>query len=140
MVTLPLLVCIVVKEWLARLPTRNLLLRGNLPRDQLLQKANYFLEKPPKDVGNFKDLGATITRDLSWGYHISYTMDKAKKVQGSIKRSVGTANSNIFSMLYKSLVRPILEYTAPVWCPYLVKDINALANVQRRASRLALIL
>ena len=41
-------------------------------------------------------------------------------------------------MLYISLVRPILEYAAPVWNPYLVKDIHALEQVQRRASRLAL--
>ena len=65
-------------------------------------------------------------------------MSKANKVLGFVKRSVGTANVNVFSMLYKSLVRPILEYAAPVWCPYLVKDIHALENVQRRASRLAL--
>ena len=102
-------------------------------------ETNYFLVKSLKDVDNFKDLGATITRDLSWGYHISYTVNKASKVLGSIKRLVGTANSNVFSMLYKSLVRPMLEYAAPVWCPYLVKvDLNALANVQRRPSRLAL--
>ena len=49
------------------------------------------------------------------------TVNKANKVPGSIKRSVGTANVNVFSMLYKSLVRPILEYAAPVWCPYLAK-------------------
>ena len=101
-------------------------------------KTNYFLEKPLKNVDNFKDLGVTITRDLSWGNHISITVNKANKVLGSIKRSVGTANTNVFSMLYKSLVRPILEYAVPVWCPYLVKDIHALENVQRRASRLAL--
>ena len=41
-------------------------------------------------------------------------------------------------MLYKCLVRPILEYAVPVWCPYLVMDFYALENVQRRASRLAL--
>ena len=102
------------------------------------QKPIIFLEKPLKDVDNFKDLGVTITRDLSWGNHISITVNKANKVLGSIKRSVGTANTNVFSMLYKSLVRPILEYAVPVWCPYLVKDIHALENVQRRASRLAL--
>ena len=102
------------------------------------QKTIFFLEKPLKDVDNFKDLGVTITRDLSWGNHISITVNKANKVLGSIKRSVGTANTNVFSMLYKSLVRPILEYAVPVWCPYLVKDIHALANVQRRASRVAL--
>ena len=43
-----------------------------------------------------------------------------------------------FSTLYKSLVQPILGNVAPVWCPYLVNDIHALKNVQRRASRLAL--
>ena len=36
-------------------------------------ETNYFLEKPLKDVDNFKDIGVTITRDLSWGDHISYT-------------------------------------------------------------------
>ena len=35
-------------------------------------------------------------------------------------------------------MRPILEYAAPVWCPYIVKDILALEKVQRRALRLAL--
>ena len=38
----------------------------------------------------------------------------------------------------KAKIRPILEYAVRVWCPYLVKDIHALENVQRRASRLAL--
>jgi len=41
-------------------------------------------------------------------------------------------------MLYKSLVRPILENAVPLCCPYLIKDIHALERVQRRASRLAL--
>ena len=35
-------------------------------------------------------------------------------------------------------MRPLLEYAVPVWNPYLVKDIHAIENVQRRASRLAL--
>ena len=111
-----------------------------LDYEQVLSRSetNYFLEKPLKDVHNFKDLGVTITKDLSWGNHIGITVNKANKVLSSIKRSVGTGDTNVFSMLYKSLVRPILEYAVPVWCPYLVKDIHALENVQRRASRLAL--
>ena len=99
---------------------------------------NYTLDKPSKDVDSFKDLGVVITKDLSWGNHVSMTVNKANKILGSIKRSVGTANVNVFSMLYKSLAWPILEYAAPVWCPYLTKDIHALESVQRRASRLAL--
>ena len=65
-------------------------------------------------------------------------MNKANKVLGLLKRTVGSKNKEIFSMLYKSLVRPILEYACPVWSPHLVKDILAIEKVQRRASRIAL--
>ena len=41
---------------------------------------NYFLEKSLKDVDNFKDLGITITRDLSRGNHIGIAVNKANKV------------------------------------------------------------
>ena len=51
---------------------------------------------------------------------------------------VGSNSREIFSMLYKSLVRPILEYACPVWSPYLVKYKLAIEKVQRRASRIAL--
>ena len=59
-------------------------------------------------------------------------------VLGIIKRSIRTNSQDAFLQLYKSLVRPVLEYAAPVWSPYLIKDIVALEKVQRRALRLAL--
>ena len=65
-------------------------------------------------------------------------VNKANKVLGIIKRSIGTNNRDVFSQLYKSLVGPILEYAVPVWSPYLIKDIVALGKAQRRASRLGL--
>ena len=66
------------------------------------------------------------------------TVNKANKLLGLVYRAVGLPNPVAFSTLYKSLVRPVLEYAAPVWNPYLVKDVFALERVQRRASRLAL--
>ena len=99
----------------------------------------YMLDKPLKDLKSFKDLPRRYgIEGLSWDNHISITVNKANNLLGLIKRSVGTTNVNVFSTLYLSLVRPILEYAVPVWCPYLVKDIRALESIQRRASRLAL--
>ena len=89
-------------------------------------------------VSSVKDLGITISHDLSWTLHVVEVVNKANKVLGLIKRTIGSVNKEIFSTLYKALVRPILEYASPVWCPYLVKNIVLLEKVQRRASRLAL--
>jgi len=85
-----------------------------------------------------KDLGVLIFSDLSWSAQVHAVVHKANRILGVIYRILGPSNVEAFSTLYKSLVRPVLEYAAPVWCPYLVKDILALENVQRRASRLAI--
>ena len=42
----------------------------------------------------------------------------------------------MFLHLYKSLVRPHLEYASPVWSPYLKKYKKAIENVQKRATRM----
>ena len=88
-----------------------------------------------KSINSCKDLGVHVSRDLSWSNHVDAIVNKANKVVGLLKRTVGSKNREIFSMLYKSLFRPILEYACPVWSPYLVKDKLAIEKVQRRAWR-----
>ena len=41
-----------------------------------------------------------------------------------------------FCLLFKSLVRPILGYASSAWNPYKTKDIEAIENVQRRATKM----
>ena len=86
---------------------------------------------------NIKDLGITISYDLSWSNHIYIVVNKANKVLRVIKRVLGSNSVNKFPLLFV-IVRPILEYAALVWCPFLVKDIVSLEKIQRRALRLAL--
>ena len=54
---------------------------------------------------------------------------------GAIRRSFKHLDGQMFSKLFKALVRPHLEYANCVWSPSLKKDITALENVQRRATK-----
>ncbi|KAK3877173.1 hypothetical protein Pcinc_018090 [Petrolisthes cinctipes] len=55
---------------------------------------------------------------------------------GIIRRNFSVLNKDIVVPLYLSLVRPILDYGAQAWSPYLLQDIRTLERVQRRATRL----
>ena len=39
------------------------------------------------------------------------------------------------STAYLSLIRPVLEYSSPVWDPYLLADIQSIEKVQRYAAQ-----
>ena len=81
-------------------------------------------------VSETKDLGIYITSNKSWSLQATKCANKANSVIGFVRRTVGPNNPDLFSKLYKSLVRPILEYSSPVWSPHLKKDIATLAKVQ----------
>jgi len=53
-----------------------------------------------------------------------------------IKRGFVDRSKETVMVLYKSVVRPHLEYCIQVWSPYLVKDIKLIEDVQRRATKL----
>ena len=53
-----------------------------------------------------------------------------------IKHTFKFMDTEIFNLLYKSLVRPQVEYASSVWSPILMTDINNLEKVQRRATKL----
>ena len=58
------------------------------------------------------------------------------KVLGMIKRTIISREKEIILELYKSLVRPHLEYCVQVWSPYLRQDVERLEKIQRRATKM----
>jgi len=48
---------------------------------------------------------------------------------GLMKRNFQDRSKDTVMPLYKSLVRPHLEYCCQVWNPYLSKDINLIEGV-----------
>jgi len=83
-----------------------------------------------------KDLGVVITDDLKWDNQCAAAVKQANRVLGMIKRSFTDRSKETIMALYKSLVRPHLEYCVPVWSPHLIKDIKLVEGVQRRATKL----
>ena len=55
---------------------------------------------------------------------------------GIIKRNFSFINRDIFIKLYRSLVRPHLEYGQCIWSPYLIHCKKEIEKVQRRATKI----
>ena len=93
-------------------------------------------EKRMLEVGvNEKDIGVVIDPKLNFELHIAEKVNKANRQMGIIRRSFRYLDQKMFVKLYKSLVRPHLEYANVVWCPYKDKDIKLVEGVQRRATK-----
>jgi hypothetical protein len=88
----------------------------------------YLSDKKLEVTDKFKDLGIMMTHNLAWSSHVHNITSKANRMLGLVKRAVGSSNLATFTLLYKALIRPILEYFAPVWSPHLSKDIKALRS------------
>jgi hypothetical protein len=80
-------------------------------------------------------LGVEISNDLKWNQHISNTAAKANRTLGFIRRNLKSCSTRIKLLAYHTLIRPILEYGAPVWDPYTHILIDKLESIQRRATR-----
>ena len=89
-----------------------------------------------EEVDEERDLGIIFQKDLKWNRQCAKAVSTANRILGMIKRNFICLNKVNFLCLYKSLVRPHLEYCIQVWRPHLRKDIDLLEGVQRRATKL----
>jgi len=77
------------------------------------------------DIDHFTRIGLTlvmISSDLKSSNQCIQACSKASKMLGMIKRIISYKSPDIMVRLYKTLVRPHLEYCVSMWSPHYTKD------------------
>ena len=72
-----------------------------------------------------RDLGILIDNKLTFHKQCSSAITKANKLLGIIRRSFEYINVDMMLCLYKSLIRPVIEYGIIIWGPHYVIDQQA---------------
>lgn len=84
-----------------------------------------------------KDLGIIYTKNLDFTEHIEKISTKALPVSTLILTSFQYLGNKSKINLYKSLVRPILEYAPIIWIPSKIGIIRKLEKIQKRSLSLS---
>ena len=80
-----------------------------------------------------KDLGITVSCDLKWNHHVKNIAKNASFASHQLLKSIRTRNIWTLIKLYKTYIRPKLEYNTPVWSSN--KDIKKIEGVQVRFTK-----
>ena len=83
-----------------------------------------------------KDLGIHIDSELKFRKQAAAAAAKGNQLLALIKRSFMYISVDTLPVLYKTLVRPHLEYGNLIWGPFNRADQKLIERVQRRATRL----
>ena len=103
------------------------------------RNANILYYMDGKAVDNdscIKDLGVTFQNSLKFDNHINKICATANSRLGIIRNTFHSIDKDGFIVLYKCLVRPIVEYCNLIWLPHLRKHQIMIEQIQRRATRM----
>ena len=67
-----------------------------------------------------KDIGVYIDNKISYDTHINNMVFKANRVLAVVGNTFDYMDEDIFRLIFKGLIRPLLEYASSVWSPYTV--------------------
>jgi len=101
------------------------------------QKAKYMMSNQIlQETKEEKDLGVFFSNTFKPSFNCNKVCKAANKMVGLIRRNIVNKTAESMMILYKTLVRPKLDYCIPAWRPYSRKDINALEKVQKRFTKM----
>ena len=75
-----------------------------------------------EEVAEERDLEVVVSNDLKASIQCRTAYNKAMRTLGMMNRTIVYKNKDTLLRLYKTLVRPLLEYCSSAWSPQYVKD------------------
>ena len=85
---------------------------------------------------SFTQLGLSVSSNLTWKPHIISIAKHASQKLGFLSRARGYFSPSQLLTIYKSQIRPSLEYCSHVWGGAPKSSLNLLDRVQSKAIRL----
>ena len=116
--------CLNTSFLLRNLPFTAELRQYTTPNGTILQ--------PTKSI---RDLGVVVSDDCSWTLQVNRVVTESRKLASWVLGTFRDRSTITMLTLFKSLIRSRLEYCCPVWDPHLIKDIQAVENIQRHFTK-----
>ena len=89
-----------------------------------------------EEKSSFKMLGLTFSSKLDWGSYIISIAKIASKKIGALIRSMKFLSPEVALSLYKSTIRPCMEYCCHVWAGGPSCYLDLLDKLQKRICRI----
>lgn len=105
-------------------------------RKNITQFDYHLSNTPLSKATSLRDLGVQLDSKLHLDVHVENIINKAYQMFGFVMRSCKEFHRPAtYLHLYKSLIRPQLEYAVPIWNPYYKKYIELIEIIQRKILR-----
>ena len=95
----------------------------------------FFGDTSVSPAGSARDLGIHFDNQLKFHKHVSIILQNANYSLLQIKRSSRKFNLQTFMTLYKTIVRPVVEYCSYMWYTTWKHDSQQIEKVQHRISK-----
>lgn len=123
------------RDWLVTInPDKTKSVTFSVKKLKSVHPTLYFANEPIEIVSNHKHLGVTLSSNLSWRAHIFNVYEKASKKLNLLKGLKFKVNRETLSKLYKSLIRPVMEYADVLWDGCSENESDLIEHVQYQSA------
>lgn len=116
-------------------PTKSKCITFSLKQNKEHHPSLFMDGKYVDEVGFHEHLGLTLQSNMSWKKHITKMCEKAYKRLNLLKPLKYKLDRSTLICLYKSMVRPLLEYGDVVWDNCSIVEQQMVEHIQYEAGR-----